>query len=79
MHMLRYFDSLQNSSYISCFNSLRMFDLNCFIATSNFILILWKVCKKMKSVGCADPQERSRSVRVLLNDRSQWCLSAWQV
>ena len=33
-----------------------MFSLNCFITTSNFILISWKVCQKMKPTGllCAD-------------------------
>ena len=28
-----------------------MFTLHCFITTSNYILIRWKVCKKMKPVG----------------------------
>ena len=52
---------------ISFKSSLRMFNLNCFITISNFILTRWKVFKKMKPVGFAlclscDPKPRSRSM-----------------
>ena len=48
-------------------SSLKMISLNCFITTSHFILIRWKMCKKMKPTGFAtcwpcDPQVRSRSM-----------------
>ena len=51
-------------------SSLRMFSLNCFITTSNFILMRCKVPEKMKLTSFAlswpcDPQARSRSVNLV--------------
>ena len=46
----------------------RMFNLSCFNTTSNFIMISWKVCKKMQPTSFAfhwtcDLQPRSRSLK----------------
>ena len=55
-------------------SSIRMFNWRCFIPTSNFIFINWKVCENMMP-RCFWPQQRS----MVENARSQWCLYAWQV
>ena len=65
-------------------SSIRMFILNCFNTISNFVHISWKVCKKIKLGGFAlrwtcDPHARSRSVKVVLNRRSQQCLQVLQL
>ena len=49
---------------------IRMFNLNCFNITSNFIPITWKVCQKIKLTNIAflwpcDPQPVSRYLKVV--------------
>ena len=89
-----YWCRLQNSSYFLCFHkscsniSLRMFSLNCSLTTSNFILIRWKACKKMKPIGFAlswpcDPwqgqgqQKQSKMVEVTGDYKNSMYNTTW--
>ena len=51
-------------------NACRMFNLNCFTTLSNFILISWKACEKMRSICFAfcwpcEPQPEPKSLKVV--------------
>ena len=60
-------------------SSIIMFCLNCFNSISNFIFMSGNMSEKMKPTGLvlcwpSELKSRSRSLEVVQNGRSQWCL-----
>ena len=63
---------------ISLLSHIIMFNLNCFITMSKFILISWQVWEKISRISFAlhwssDPQPRSKPLNVVYYGRGKWC------